>query len=109
MNNIHFFVFHYKVLIVVNYTLTMSGRRKNKKTSKTSDEDTPPTQQTEQINRQPKRNHIKINPSGIAQRLNMIIDNLTFDDESPEKHVRRNVATAIKHLQGIVLILDQAK
>jgi hypothetical protein len=87
----------------------MSGRRKNKKTSNTSNEDTSPKQPIDQTDRPTKNRGTKINPDGIAQRLNMIIDNLTFDDESPEKHVRCNVSTAIKHLQGIVGILDQSK
>jgi hypothetical protein len=86
----------------------MSGRNKNKKSANTSNEDTSSNQFAEHTNRSQKQRGTKLNPSGIAQRLNMIIDNLTFDDESPEIHVRRNVATAIKHLQGIVSILDQS-
>jgi hypothetical protein len=87
----------------------MSGRRKNKKNLNASNEDTSPKQPTVQTSCPQKSRSSKINTSGIAQRLNMIIDNLTFDDESPEKHVRCNVATAIKHLQGIVDILDHSK
>jgi len=81
----------------------MSGRRTKKKTKDDAPEDS--ANQKQQPKQQRKRGN-KLNTSGIAQRLNMIIDNLTFDEESPEKHVRRNVATAIKHLQGIVTILD---
>lgn len=49
-----------------------------------------------------RRGAQKSNSSGYAQRLTMIIDNLTFDDDCTEKHLRRNVATGIKHLQSMV-------
>lgn len=77
--------------------------KKSKKSSDTSSDSETTTKSSRRRAAAPKSNL-----GGIAQRVAMIIDNLTFDDDSPEKHIRRNVTTAIKHLHGVVDTLNRS-
>lgn len=46
------------------------------------------------------------NLKGVAQRITMVVDNLTFDKDVSVEHVLRNVTTGIKHLNALVELLN---